>query len=93
MTWRYFKFTESVTGPFDVYRCPDNGKRLSGQEDEDIQVFLPDGSWEGGHGGRLLMQAMEGWFSETSDQIDEAEAIVLMAKVVAAASAGAPTDK
>jgi hypothetical protein len=79
MKWKYFKYSESW--PSDVYRWPDNGKSFDDQIPADVEVYQADGSWLGPRKSRLYAEYTKGWFSEHSDQIDEGEALILMANV------------
>jgi hypothetical protein len=79
MKWLYFSLNK------DVYRMPDNGKKMIEQEADDVQVYEPDGTWTGPRKALLFGEAMSGWFSEKQDRITEAQALEIMAKVSAKA--------
>ncbi|MBU6455230.1 MAG: hypothetical protein KGS72_25900 [Cyanobacteria bacterium REEB67] len=83
MMWRYFKFAPDRHSAAIIYRIPANGKNISKQNDADVHRFEADGQWHVTGSLTLRMQAMEGYFSEESDEINEAEAIERMAQTVA----------
>jgi hypothetical protein len=78
---RYFKGGADVGRGNSLFRIPDNGKDICEQESEAVEMFWPEG-WRGGYDMTLSMWAMQGEFSEESDEINELEAIALMAEVV-----------
>ena len=79
MKWRYFKYVD--VGPADLYRWPDNGKSLTQQHEDAVEIYKPDGTWQSGQYWSLVKEATDGWFSEKQDEISEADAVIQMAKI------------
>jgi len=86
MKWLYF-FLDSK-----VYRWPDNGKKLVEQDSDDVEVYMPDGTWFGPRKALLYGETMSGWFDEDTDQISEGDALLVMAKTSAKAQGTTPGD-
>ena len=75
--WRYFLRDYELE---EVYRFPNNGKDLFGQNIEDVELLFEDGSWHGNYQVRLTDVMMQGWFAESKDEITEAEAMAYFEK-------------
>lgn len=75
LKWRYFG-RDAMTGKIiEIYRCPDNGKRVEKQKLEDVHLLLPDGSWQSNMREVLVDDISKGEFNEKSDEISEEEAM------------------
>ncbi|VAZ77296.1 hypothetical protein [Mycobacterium persicum] len=73
--WKYFG-RDAMTGRvIEIFRCPDNGKRLYQQRLEDVHLLLKDGTWRKNMKIALLDDLVEGRFDERGDEISERDAM------------------
>ena len=73
--WRYFGRTAGGLKPFEIYRIPANGKRVSEQSEFDVERLHRDGTWAYNPKARdgILREIWTGDFSEELDEITEDE--------------------
>ena len=78
MKWRYFGRTAGSTRIIQIYRWPDNGKRLLQQAQADVQCMNKHGEWVSGLRDILIAEVWSGWFSENQDGLTEQRAMELI---------------
>jgi len=89
MKWRYFGRTAGSVRIIQIYRWPDNGKRLLQQAQEDVQYMNRRGEWVSGYMNKrgewvsglrdiLIAEVWSGWFSENQDELTEQRAMELI---------------
>lgn len=80
MTWRYFENTDETGDDYELYRCPNNGKRLREQDTKDVQICLQSGEWLPGQKARIIHAMMSGGFVERDNELTEEQALAFIEK-------------
>ena len=70
MAWKYYGRTSGVK-VYEIYRAPDNGKRIGQQDPQQVARLCSDGAWRSDPNDKGIWNEMlSGWFDD-GDEMSE----------------------